>query len=84
MVISARFLSEFERITIEDLLHTGRSICAIVREIGRSPSTVSREIRRNTHKPSGNYRPRTAQRSAERRRSRQRGKIAGNQSCASL
>jgi IS30 family transposase len=40
---------------------------------------VSREIRRNLHQPSGNYRPRTAQRSAERRRSRQRtGKIAGN------
>ncbi len=78
-VISVRFLSESERITIADLLHSGRSICAIARELGRSPSTVSREIRRNTHKPSGSYRPRTAQRSAERRRSRQRtGKIAGN------
>lgn len=79
MVISARFLSESERITIADLLHAGRGVCAIARELGRSPSTVSREIRRNTHEPSGSYRPRTAQRSAERRRSRQRsGKIAGN------
>ncbi|MDQ0618521.1 IS30 family transposase [Arthrobacter globiformis] len=78
-VISARFLSESERITIADLLHARRSIRAIAMELGRSPSTVSREIRRNIHKPSGNYRPRTAQRSAERRRSRQRsGKIAGN------
>ncbi|WP_394357959.1 transposase [Paenarthrobacter ureafaciens] len=78
-VISARFLSESERTTIADLLHSGRSICAIARELGRSPSTVSTEIRRNTHVPSGSYRPRTAQRSAERRRSRQRtGKIAGN------
>ncbi|WP_457973447.1 IS30 family transposase [Arthrobacter sp. D1-17] len=77
--ISARFLSEPERITIADLLHAGRSIRAIAMELGRSPSTVSREIRRNVHEPSGNYRPRTAQRSAERRRSRQRtGKIAAN------
>ena len=77
--ISARFLSESERITIADLLHAGRSIRAIAMELGRSPSTVSRKIRRNIHEPSGNYRPRTAQRSAERRRSRQRtGKIAAN------
>lgn len=78
-VISARFLSESERITIADLLHARRSIRAIAMELGRSPSTVSREIRRNIHEPSGNYRPHTAQRSAERRRGRQRtGKIAGN------
>lgn len=78
-VVSARFLSELERITIADLLHAGRSIRAIATELGRSPSTVSRETRRNIHEPSGNYRPRTAQRSAERRRSRQRtGKIASN------
>ncbi|MFJ5958448.1 helix-turn-helix domain-containing protein [Paenarthrobacter sp. NPDC092416] len=37
---------------------------AIAMELGRSPSTVSREIRRNIHQPSGNYRPRTAQRNA--------------------
>jgi hypothetical protein len=48
-VISARFLSELERITIADLLHAGRGVCAIARELGRSPSTVSRETRRNTH-----------------------------------
>lgn len=78
-VISARFLSESERITIADLLNARRSIRALALELGRSPSTVSREIRRNIHEPSGNYRPRTAQRSAERRRSRQRtGRIARN------
>lgn len=78
-VISARFLSETDRITIADLLHARRSVRAIARELGRSPSTVSREIRRNTHHPSGSYRPRTAQRSAERRRSRPRlGKIAAS------
>lgn len=74
-VISARFLSESERITIADLLHARRSIRAIALELGRSPSTVSREIRRNIHEPSGNYRPRTAQ----GRRSRHRnGKISSN------
>lgn len=77
--IPARLLSELERITIADLLHAGRSIRAIATELGRSPSTVSRETRRNVHEPSGNYRPRTAQRSAKRRRSRQRsGKIASS------
>ncbi|WP_411374904.1 helix-turn-helix domain-containing protein [Arthrobacter sp. MPF02] len=45
VVISVRFLSI--RITIADLLHAGRSIRAIAMELGRSPSTVSREIRRN-------------------------------------
>lgn len=78
-MISAWFLSQAERITIADLLHARRSIRAIALELGRSPSTVSREVRRNIHEPSGNYRPRTAQRSAERRRCRQRiGKIARN------
>ena len=78
-VISARFLSESERITIADLLHPGRGVCAIARELGRRSSTVSREILRNTHVPSGSYRPRTAQPSAESRRSWQRaGKIASN------
>lgn len=77
--ISARFLSESERITIADLLHAGHSIRSIAVELGRSPSTVSREIRRNIHEPSGKYRPRTAQRAAGRRRSRERaGKIASN------
>lgn len=51
VVISARFLSESERITIADLLHAGRSIRAIAIELGRSPSTVSREIRRNIQSP---------------------------------
>ncbi len=47
--ISAGLLSESERITIADLLHARRSIRAIALELGRSPSTVSREIRRNIH-----------------------------------
>lgn len=66
-----RFLCRSARFTIADLLHARRNIRAIALELGRSSSTVSREIRRNIHEPSGNYRPRTAQRNAERRRSRQ-------------
>lgn len=46
------------------------SVQTIARVLGRSPSTVNREIQRNTHHPSGNYRPQTAQCSAEHRRSR--------------
>ena len=44
---------------------------------GRSPSTVSRELRRNRDQGSGQYRPFTAQRLAEQRRARPRpGKLA--------
>ncbi|WP_307090610.1 helix-turn-helix domain-containing protein [Arthrobacter sp. B2I5] len=60
-MISVRFLSGFERITNPDLLQARRSIRAISKAFGRSPWTISCEIRRNTHEPSGNYGPRTAQ-----------------------
>ncbi|WP_420867182.1 helix-turn-helix domain-containing protein [Arthrobacter nitrophenolicus] len=43
-------------------MHAGPGVCAIAKELGRSPSTVSREICRNTHMPSGSYRPRAADR----------------------
>lgn len=42
-----RQLSQEERIKIEVLYHKGFSLSAIGREIGRSPSTVCREIKRN-------------------------------------
>src|SRR4051812_5212102 len=44
---SPRYLSETERIAIADGLAQGTSVRAIARELGRSPSTISREIRRN-------------------------------------
>src|SRR5450631_1363834 len=43
---SPRYLSEDERIVIADLLRAGQTVRAIALELGRSPSTVSREIRR--------------------------------------
>jgi len=45
--VSARYLSEDERITIADGVHAGRTLRAIAAELGRAPSTVSREVRRN-------------------------------------
>ena len=41
-----------ERISIKHLLAKGASIRQIASELNRSPSSVSREIKRNSHKPS--------------------------------
>jgi IS30 family transposase len=68
--ISARFLSEEERIRIADLRRAGEGVRAIAQELGRSPATVSRELRRNVDADSGTYHPHAAQRLAERRRAR--------------
>lgn len=54
--ISARFLSQDERIEIADLRHAGWSIRGIAGRLGRAPSTISRELRRNTRGSRG-YRP---------------------------
>jgi IS30 family transposase len=68
--ISARFLSEDERVHIADLRRAGGGVRAIAREMGRDPATVSRELRRNVDPKSGAYRPHAAQRLAEQRRER--------------
>jgi IS30 family transposase len=76
MVISARFVSEDERVLIGDLLRAGHSVRSVAARLGRSPSTISREVRRNSSE-AGNYRPFTAQRMAQARRPRPRpGKLA--------
>lgn len=81
---SARFLSIDERIVIADLWRAGRSMRFIAAELGRSPSTISREIARNAY--IGNrgwasdreYRPYAADMKAQGRRARPRaGKISG-------
>jgi IS30 family transposase len=54
--ISAWFLSQDERIEIADLCHAGPSIRQIARQVGRAPSTISRELRRNADS-SGQYGP---------------------------
>ena len=68
-VIDARYLAHQERELIADMLRAGTSIRAIARELGRSPSSVSREIKRNSH-PRLGYQPHRAQRTATTARSR--------------
>jgi IS30 family transposase len=70
-VISSRFLSDAERIEIADRRQTGETIRAIAAAIGRSPSTVSRELRRNVTR-AGRYHPFEAHRAAAVRRRRRR------------
>jgi len=75
--ISPRYLSEDERARIADLRQAGAGVRAIAAQIGRSPSTISRELRRNRDPGTGRYRPFTAHKLAVRRRARPRaGKIA--------
>ncbi|MDQ2811374.1 MAG: helix-turn-helix domain-containing protein [Actinomycetota bacterium] len=78
--ISPRYLSEDERVRIADLRRAGDGVRAIAEQTGRSPSPVSRELRRNRDPGSGQYRPCTAHKLAAQRRARTRaGKIAGDQ-----
>lgn len=73
--VSARFLSEDERITIADLRRRGHTLREIGARLGRAPSTVNRELRRD-QAPDGGYRPSQAHRMAQARRRRPgRGKI---------
>lgn len=51
--ISARYLSEDERVAIADLHRVGVKVRAIAQEVGRSPSTISRELRRNRDRAPG-------------------------------
>ena len=75
---SPRYLSEDERIMIADLLAGGDGARAIGRELGRAPSTVSREIRRNRDKD-GRYRPHHAEQAARARAGKPRKRrIAGD------
>ncbi|WP_442912793.1 IS30 family transposase [Kutzneria sp. CA-103260] len=75
--VSSRFLSVDERIVIADLRRAGTGVRAIAAELGRSPSTISRELARNSHPGSGDYRPHAAQARAESRRPRPKtGKLA--------
>ncbi|XDO63887.1 IS30 family transposase [Streptomyces sp. RLB1-33] len=59
-----------ERLVIADLLRSGNSLRAIARELGRSPATISREVRRNSDPRTGKYHPFQAQRRAAVRRAR--------------
>jgi IS30 family transposase len=74
--ISSRFLAEDERLAVAELHRRGHGVRAIAAATGRSPATISRELRRNRDPASGQYRPFTAQRMAVARRARPgRGKL---------
>lgn len=75
----SRYLDEADRIHIADRLREKATLRAIASELGRSPSTISREIRRNRHPVNGQYRPHAAQARATARRPRPKpGKIGQN------
>jgi IS30 family transposase len=67
--ISSRYLSLEERIEIADLRHAGVSRRQIAARLGRAPSSVSRELRRNA--TAAGYRPFEAHRRATANRARQ-------------
>jgi len=66
-----RYLSLDERMVIADLRRERRSVREIAGELGRSPATVSRELRRNVD-DRGRYLPRSADRAATGRIARPR------------
>ncbi|WP_449369302.1 IS30 family transposase [Actinoplanes awajinensis] len=68
--VSGRYLNEADRLVIADRLREGVRQQDIAVELRRSPSTISREVRRNRHPENGLYRPYAAQDRAERRRPR--------------
>lgn len=79
--LSGRYLSFREREDIALELAKGTGLRAIARKLGRSPSTISREVRRNAATRGGNldYRASAAQWHADRAAQRARpGKLAAN------
>src|SRR5450631_2286736 len=58
-VLSGRYLSLEERLQIADLYLGGAGVRAIAVGIGRSPATVSRELRRNGRASTRRTRPRS-------------------------
>jgi transposase, IS30 family len=75
----SRYLREDERIHIADRRREKATIRQIAAELGRSPATISRELRRNAHPDTGDYRPHAAQARADARRSRPKtGKLTAN------
>ncbi|HEX5878510.1 MAG TPA: IS30 family transposase [Actinomycetota bacterium] len=68
---SGRYLSREERYEIARLRDAGWSICSIADRLGRSASTVSRELSRNAD-GQGGYQPEQADQLALRRRRRPR------------
>ena len=80
-MVSGRYLSFFEREEIALLRAQGAGVRQIARQVGRSPSTISRELRRNasTRTYRLDYKATLAQWHAERRARRPKAaKLVGN------
>lgn len=79
----ARYLTHDERYDIARLHDLDWSVRAIARKVGRAPSTISRELRRNVHPPSGHYLPEFAHTKAwQQQRRPKASKLAGNPALA--
>jgi transposase, IS30 family len=76
---SARYLDREERYEIARLRDAGLSVRQVAARLGRSPSTVSRELARNTDPRTGGYAPERAHLLArERQRRPKASKLARN------
>ena len=61
-------LSQEERYIVATMRSSGKSVRAVAQELGRAPSTISRERKRNATRHDGGYRPEKAQGYAKTRR----------------
>jgi transposase, IS30 family len=68
--VRGRYLNEDERLHIADRHRERATVRQIATELGRDPATISRELRRNAHPVSGDYRPHAAHARAQARRPR--------------
>jgi transposase, IS30 family len=67
---SARYLDREERYELARLRDAGLSVRAVAARLGRSPSTISRELARNADPRTGGYQPERAHRLAWERQRR--------------
>jgi transposase, IS30 family len=76
---SSRYLNDLERAEIGRLLEIGTSYAEIGRRLDRAPSTIGREIERNSNPSTGRYEPVRADRLAwERQRRPKPSKVAAD------
>jgi DNA-binding CsgD family transcriptional regulator/transposase-like protein len=64
---SGRYLAQDDRLRIADLRINGAGVREIARRLGRAPSTISRELARNSRENAGAYRPYAAQKRCDLR-----------------
>jgi transposase, IS30 family len=79
VIYSARYLDREERYELARLREGGLSVRAVAARMGRSPSTICRELTRNAHPRTGGYQPERAHRLAwERQRRPKRSRLSGS------